>query len=286
MNNYIIGVPSRQRSDMVANKKGIWKYFEPTNEKIKVFIREEELEEYNKYLPLERLRLVNNDINIAQKRSAIYEYAKENGFEHLFIIDDDVDFYQRDESLSSKYTNRKELLDQMDTVNNVIKESLQLCGPEFPLVGLPIKQGSHTRKYMFEKNCPIIRFVCYHMPTLISEDVKVTGLGEVFMSDRYVQLYMMDKGYSTLTNCRYAIGDLGTNYRGGCSETRTVILQSQAARALRKRFPQNVQLKVKSDGLWTEQRLDCQIFWKRFLDKEELRYLPMEKAEGKYGISI
>lgn len=293
--NYLIGIPSRGREFMIEKGTGIWKYFKNSNPySLSLIVREDESKRY--YDKIEdiyeftngnfmcSITSVPDKYNIAQKRQSFLEIAKANKIDYLFIIDDDVDFYYRDESLSSKYTNRYKDLMEKDTVNKILWESIQLCNKKYPIVGLPLKQGSQGRKYAFEKNVPIIRFVCYHVPTLIKEEIKITGLETDFMSDRYVQLKVLNQGYRSLTNCRYAVGDMGTGYKGGCSTTRTVELQKEAAKKLCKTFPKYVKLKIKENGLWNEKRLDCKIDWKGFLDKEELKYLPAKEVMKEWSL--
>ena len=291
--NYMIGIPSRNRGFMIDKKIGVWKYFAKTKHYYPIYlmVRDSEFKSYSgsiRGVQNEQfscfVKKTPNSFNISQKREELLSLAINRRVEYLFIIDDDVDFYFREESLSSKYTNRYKDLMEKDTVNKILYESIMLCNEDYPIIGLPLKQGSQGRKYTFEKNVPVIRFVCYHVPTLIKEEIRVTGLSTTFMSDRYVQLKLLSKGYRSLTNCRYAIGDLGTGYRGGSSETRTVGLQNEAARKLCKKFPKHVKLKIKENGLWNEKRLDCKIDWKGFLNKDEIKHIPKEEVFKKYGI--
>jgi hypothetical protein len=282
--NYIIGIPSRKRSFMIEKRTGVWKYFKKEFGvyPIKLFVREEEVEEYgNKifnYNPHIWIEKVPNDSNIAQKRQAMLDYAIKNNVTYLFIIDDDINIYYREESLSSKYSNKMEEMNKRDAVNKSLYESVRLCNEEYPITGFPLKQGSQGRKYTFEIDSTILHFVCYHVPTLVKEEIRIDGLGTKFMSDRYVQLSMLSKGYKSMTNCRYAIGDYGTGYKGGCQATRTVQEQESAAKELVKIFPGSVELKHKENGIWNEPRLDCKINWKGFLKEGELKYLPKEEG--------
>lgn len=280
--NYMIGIPSRGRSFMIEKRTGVWKYFKEYSYPISIFIREEEVLDYGKVLtgrvPKFDLVSCSNGINIAEKRQEILNKAIKENKTHLFIIDDDINFYYREESLSSKYSNKMEEINSRDTVNKCLLECIALCNEEYPIVGLPLKQGSQAKKYTFELNSQIIHFACYHIPTLIKESIKVTELGTPFMSDRYVQLSLLNKGYRSITNCRYAIGDYGTGYRGGCSITRNVLLQEDAARKLLVAFPGYVELRHKENGVWNNPRLDCKIHWKKFLKKGFLQFIPKEKV--------
>lgn len=292
--NYMIGIPSRSREFMIEKKTGIWKYFKNENSyPLELIVREQESKKYydvineayeNNSNFICSITSVPDSYSIAQKRQGLLSIAIRQRKKYLFIIDDDIDFYYREENLSSKYTNKYKSLMENNVVDKILLESIKLCNEKYPIIGLPLKQGSQGKKYTFEKNCPIIRFVCYYVHTLIEEDVSITGLRTDFMSDRYVQLELLFRGYKSLTNCRYAIGDLGTGYKGGCSETRTVEKQEEAAKKLCKRFSDYASLRIKENGLWNEKRLDCKIEWKKFLDKGELKYVPKEEVKEKYGI--
>ena len=186
--------------------------------------------------------------------------------------------YFRKESLSSKYTNKYDELMELGTVDKMLLESILMCGETYPITGFPLKQASNNAKYAFEKNKQIIHIQCYHIPTLLKEDVHHDGMGVVGMSDRWVQLSLHKKGYRTLTNCRYAIGDAGTGQPGGCTVFRTAELVSEAAKAIHRNFPQVVELKIKDNGIWDVPRWDCTIYLKKYLDEGELKYVPLEEA--------
>lgn len=278
--NYMIAVPSRKRSFMIRERKGIWRYVNPIEDyPVRLFLREEDMAEYRTVLPSSiQVYQCPNEFTIANKRQAVLETAIRNKVRYLFIIDDDVAFYYRDEELSSKYTSKMEIFMQGDCFNRILYEAIMLCNENAPIIGLPLKLGSFGLTRMFPKNIPIIRFVCYHVPTLEKENIKIDGMDAIFMSDRYVHLTLLKKGYYSLSNCGYAVGDLGTGYRGGGSTIRTVENQSHSAKELVKNFPGFVELKVKSNGLWDEERLDCKISWKKFLEEGELPYIPAEEG--------
>lgn len=288
--NYHIFVPSRNRSSLIEKRGGVWKYLGRDSYPVTVIVRQEEEEKYSKEVESRipeydvRVSSVPNKFMIVNKRQRMLDLAIEDGVEYMFILDDDICLYYRDEELSSKYTSKEEEFLKRDSFNNILYESMKLCSEEFPIVGLPLKQGSFNLKYTFPKNIPIIRFVCYHVPTLIKENVRMDGLGTTFMSDRYAHLSLLEKGYASLSNCRWCVGDHGTGYKGGCADTRTAELQGEAAKALSKRFGEDrVSLKWKEDGVWGVRRLDCRIEWKKFLPVGSLSYLP--KEEGRRRIN-
>ncbi|MEM4270639.1 MAG: hypothetical protein QXO70_00930 [Candidatus Pacearchaeota archaeon] len=268
----LICVPSRNRVRLIQEKRGIWKYLDPrtTTYNLKVFVLEKDKEMYSHYIPIGNLISVPDIYYISDKRQAMLEYAIENEITHLFIIDDDIVLYHRDETLPSKYCCRFEEVKRLNSFNRMIQELKSICNETFPIVGVPLKQGSQSKNSEFEINAPIIRVVCYYVPILKRENIKINGLGVPFMSDRYTQLCLLKKGYKSLTHNGFAIDDYGTGKPGGCQETRTPELQSLSAKALANAFPESVTLKVKKgEGYWTEERLDCKLDLKYYIGYAE-----------------
>jgi len=278
--NYCIFVPSRARKDFIEKRIGVWRYISKENPQypFKLVLREKEIDDYYSVGYAGKILTVLNSSSIADKRQAIIDFCIQKEIKYAVVIDDDVSFHYRDENLSSKYTSKFEEIVKRNIVDKILYESLQLCGEKYPLIGLPLKQGSFGLKYTFPKNIPIIRFACYCIPIIKKEKIFANGLNSPIMEDRYLQLSLLNKGYRSLSNCRYAVEDMGSNIRGGCSVTRTIEIQNNAARELTKSFSNYVKLKVKDDGHWKERRLDCRISWKKFLKANELPYLP--KSEG------
>jgi hypothetical protein len=284
--NYTIGIPSRERSFLINKRAGVYKYLYNRDYTYNYFIREEEREAYISALQsFKNIIAVPDDFNIAEKRNDILEYAIKKYIKYLFIIDDDIRISFRDETLTSKYSCRFEEFQARDIFSKLLYESIKFCDESYPIVGIPLRQGSFKLKYMFSINTPIIRFVCYHVPTLVKENLKITGLDTIFMSDRYIQLALLSKGYKSISNGCYSVDDPGTGYKGGCSIVRTVEKQTEAAIKLKKLYPDHIKLKEKSNSaIWKESRIDCKINWKGFLQEVERTYIPFgEGLEKIYG---
>ncbi|DAC71833.1 MAG TPA: hypothetical protein DSN98_08310 [Thermoplasmata archaeon] len=283
--NFLIGIPTRARMHLIHKKMGTWKYFlrEPWNRvpyPLYAFVRESEADEYGEVLQdtYVKIIVVPDSLNIAQKRNEIYEYAANIGKTHVFILNDDVELFFRKESLSSKYTSKFDELMESDTVTKMLLESILLCGEQYPITGFPLKQASNNAKYMFEKNKQIIHLQCYHISTLKKEKITHCGMGVTGMSDRWVQLSLLCRGYRTITNCRYAIGDAGTGQPGGCTVVRTPALVTEAAEAVKRNFPDVVELKIKDNGKWDIPRKDCTIYLKKYLKEGEAPSIPFSEG--------
>lgn len=279
MNNYRVAIPSRGRWESIEKGTGVWRYIFSSSQKVSVYVREEECPQYTKVIDNHKNRdqfklvVIPNEYNIADKRSRITEDAKEDGIEKLFIIDDDVSFSYRDNSIASKYRSQIDMFRSKHGFSFLIAYLLKMTSEHYPMTGLPLRQGSNNKEYCLEKNSQIIRLACYHVPTLKKEGIRADGLGQPYMSDRFVQLELLSRGYTTLSlNC-FAVDDGGTGKAGGCSIDRTPKLQSRSAKAMVEHFKENIELVVKTNGDWKGvKRYDCKIAWKKFLQSGADKY--------------
>jgi hypothetical protein len=278
--NYMIGIPSRGRERLLQKRLGVWKHIDPKKEDYPtvLIVREEETNSYRDTGYMGELIRTSNDSTIANKRDELIQYAIKKDKKYLIMIDDDATMYYREENLSSKYTCLHEKFVKDDCFNKMLLESISLCDEEYPVTGFPIKQGSQGIKCMFSKNRPMHVFVCFHVPTLAKEGIRADGLEAPFMEDRYVLLSLLKKGYKSLSNARFCVGDYGTAYRGGSSLTRNIDNQSETAKKLQKVFPESVELKWKENGTWNERRLDCAIDYRYYLKEGETNFI--EAKEG------
>jgi len=281
--SYRIVIPSRARSGMLRDNRGVWKYVDKDKHFLQVYVREEEYDDYggdNSPVPLIR---VDNEYSTLEKRKFALVSAHRDGIEFLVFLDDDIVVGFRKEEWPSKYCNKKEEVLSNEVFDKMLVESIGLCCGSIPLVGFPMRQVGFVLSgdNPFYKTQPIIRFACYHTPTMIREGLHEKDLGAPYMCDRFFQLSLLDKGYMTITNARYSVDDSGTGALGGCQVTRTVDLQNKSAMNLRERFPSRIELKTKSNGSWIGPRWDCKIKWSSFLQKTESKNLFNKIAFGK-----
>jgi len=283
--NYLIGVATRNRSYLITNRKGLWRYFDPKESfyPIKLFIREIELKSYEKSFPKENIELVPNNFLLPDKRQFMVDYCVSRNIEYLFMLDDDITLFYRDKNLASKYCSNYEKFMEKDSLNKLLLESILLCNEQYPIGGVALKFGSFTKSFMFEKNSFVMQYICIYIPTLQKENLDFRGLKTQFMSDRYINIALLSKGYNTLINCRYAVDDGGIGRKGGCQDfekERIEFLHNEAAKKLQQAFPNYVSLVKKNTAInyWKKPRLDNTVHWKRFLRYKELKYIP--KKEG------
>lgn len=280
--NYRIAIPTRGRSDLIPDRRGIWKYlsYRNTNTPLKIYIREEEYGNYERHLYTKDIESVPNDFKIHQKREYLIQHAIKDKVEFLFVIDDDVSFLIRDNTTAKyKLVDCTSNDDYNNHFNTILQECFYFSSEEFPCMGFAHRAFINAKKYYFEKNSPILQFVCYHIPTLQKEDIHVDDSDLIIREDQYVQLQIINKGYRTLTSVRYITQPFESNYRGGCSNYRTEKMEDKAVKLLQEMFPNMISLRYNNKG-----RISTLIDWKGNIPKEELTYVPKEVAIEKYGV--
>jgi hypothetical protein len=282
LSTFMIVIASREREFMIEKETGFWRYLKYGLYRcpLSLMVREKESKNYydalrNKEDKRWEIPIISvpNEFNLADKRQAMLKIAEREKVDHLIMIDDDIVFSYRDDDLDSKYGSKIEMFEDGSILEDIVTRSIVFCNEKYPMTGFPLRQGANGRKYAYEKNSPIIRYMCFHVPTLLKEEIRFDGLKTPFMSDRYAQLALIDKGYRTITICLYAVDDYGTGYKGGSEKTRTPELQSKSAHNLKHKFPNLVELKTKSNGHWKEERIDCNLKLKRALNEGENPYI-------------
>ena len=275
----LIIFPSRQRAEklLVTYKS----FFEglPDVYEIVALVREEEVGVYQKVLKDTQIEIsyMPNNYSIADKRNTALKIATSLGYEKVFIVDDDVKLYLRRESDPAHFENIKE---NYTAVYQVLNKLESVCTLDTPIVGL-VNRAMAQEKVGFDwiVNEPIIRLCCYNVEHFERENIRPNELGVKFMSDRYAQLSVIEKGYYTLSYNNAVVDDSGTGALGGCAVTRSAEEQTKAAKAMWERFKDYCEPRIKETGRWTEKRVDLTIRWKRDIprgmarisDKDALR---------------
>jgi len=284
-----IGIPSKGRAHRVSERKGLWRYLAPSEnyDNVIVFITPQDLESYAEQLNHNMVVVEEKGILVA--RRSIFDMAKSRGAEVVFMMDDDLTFHVRDENLSSKYNGVVALNLENDTFKKVVAECALICSEDYPIVGLPSKLWSSSKKYSFEKNCPVIDFYCYHVPTLIKEGLGWVVKASELKEGRYTQLSLLSKGHVSISNCRFAVSDydekgskrfvqstLKETEVGGCHSYRTVDKESKASEFIHKCFPHHTELVDKPSGYSGQFIKDITVKWKKFLPDGCIKYVPKE----------
>lgn len=260
----LIAVPTYKRSHMYPNS-GTWRFLpfiKLINLDIKVFIKNtpNEIEAYAK------LKRYSKEYHyydyISELRYFIINYAIIKNYTHLIFIDDDLRFNYKAENMYNLLPMTK----KKDLINDMLRQMIFHCHEITPLTHPNLRFGGNKNKEKFLYNKKAIRCVCLHLPTIKKENINtdIVLKNIKFMSDYYIQLSLLQKGYKTLCINQYTVDDLGTNTRGGCSNTRNRFLHSQSAFVISKLF-QHVKLRKKSNGNWLEPRYDVTVQWSKYL---------------------
>ena len=262
MKNYIIGIPSYKRSDILIKKVGPLQIIPPDMmDNTYLFVREEEMEAYLPVaehfgcglLPLQ----LTEEQGIPETRDAILEYCGEEGIEYLIMMDDDLKLAIHDlnKTKANYYTMDHNMFHMM------IMDLLGHTDEYNILTGITARQFSNVRTTPVTENNRIIQLYCMYIPTIIREGFKFT-YGAPFITDYYFVLSMLVKGYTNKVLNSYTRDDKA-NAPGGCSEMRTVENQNKSAVMLYKQFPEVVRLVQKNNGTWTEPRINPIVSWKK-----------------------
>ena len=275
--SFRIGVPSFRREYLLIENKGIWRYIRPDMPYVRIYTGSDEV---NSYIDAGAdpygITETPPGSSLAFKRQVMLEEANMDGIEYLFGAEDDIILDYRRSDIKTKFypvhTKEGKFLELIET-------SIKICGPKYPMVHPRLRFHADSAKYRYEKNSPAIRFVCFHVPTLMKHGITFNGLGRRYMSDRYIQHSVNSLGLVSIAFGNFVVGDRGTGTKGGCKELRTAEEHSESAREMKRRFPDNIKLKFKNNGNWNEPRVDCIQYLKKYLDKGELQYVPKEIME-------
>ena len=211
-------------------------------------------EQYKKIgMPFEEIEASN----LSTKRAKIVTKAIKEGYETITFVDDDILLGVASmRGLCIKTATNDEFKD-------CLVELAEICSSSFPLVS-PISRGFSSKiDYKYNVNKLAIRIVTVHLPTLDRRQLNYDDLALrrdkriVSMSDKYIQLALINAGHETIGLGKYRIDDRGTGMAGGCQLYRTAKLQSLAAVHLNREFPYITKLRIKkNEGNWTEKRLE------------------------------
>ncbi len=224
-----------------------------------LFVRPTEMKEYlpvaEKYgVGLIELSPVTG--NIVETRDEILKWGEEEHVEKLFMMDDDLQlFWKPDSSTFVKMTDGNHF-------DFMIKTMIAICDPATPIVGITPRQFSNTKTDYAEMDAKIIQVFCFHMETILDEEMSFGRFGIPFKTDYAFVLMMLQRGYHNVSLNRFCRNDVPQR-PGGCSEMRSVKNDNMSARGLAKIFPDLVTPCYKMGTVWKEQRLDVRIRWKK-----------------------
>lgn len=260
---YMIAIPSYRRAEYLLNRVNTLDHMEPRElGRTWLCVCEEEIEGYvpvaEKYgCGIQELCLEEFD-GIPETRDAIFEIAWLRKKKFLIMIDDDIDFaYKPNSKTYITMTGNDRMY-----FAPMIACMLQTCSPKIPVVGITARQFSQNKTELIDYTSRIIQVYCWHMRTILCEEISFSKAEMPFMTDYYVILDLLTRGYKNAVLNRWSRDDT-TQAPGGCAETRTAEIQSECAKKLAHRFPEVVHPYYKTSGTWDEPRINVRVAWKK-----------------------
>lgn len=207
--------------------------------------------------------------NISETRQNILEFCIKEGYKYLWMPDDDLRFYDRE-------TNFKPLPMDVESNTKLFNHLISMSSNRFPMLAVRERFMINTCKYAYELNHKILCNYFIHVPTFHKESISFKYKDMKVYEDRIVQLLLNMKGYRILTTSMYAQSQRHEqNNAGGCSSYRSVEENMRCAKIVHEDFPEYTSLhRTKT---WS--KIEATFFMKRFLEKGELPYIPINEME-------
>lgn len=242
-----------------------------------LWVSKKEEEKYKKvleYLDLKDVKIITGyENNISEVRENILNFCKENNYEYLFSPDDDVRFFSRE-------LNFKLLPLDLNFSINLFNHLSKICSEKYPLVSTRNRFMINNCSVAYEKNYKIHLNYFIHIPTFIKEGITYMYEDMKIYEDRIIQIQLLEKGYTTITTSIYGMDQRhGNNSIGGCSSYRSIKEANRCAELLHSKYPEFTQIFIKNN--WnTGKRKTLKFFFKRFIPKGELNYVPIKEMES------
>lgn len=194
---------------------------------------------------------------IGRVRQWILDYCLAMGEPKVLMLDDDLVFAQRRPDNPALFRNA----DDNEILRAVNDVEVQLGA--YAHMSIAPREGGNRRPEAYIVNTRMLRALAYRVDTLHEENIRFDQME--FMEDFYVSLSLLTRGYQSLTVNYMVQNQNGSNLPGGCSTTRTMERQAEAAVALNAAFPQFVSVVTKKTAsAWQgQERKDVTVQWKR-----------------------
>lgn len=186
---------------------------------------------------------------------------------HILMLDDDLVFAMRRRDVPTKF------YDAMPYEVELIVNSVQrLLDEGWAHGAVAAREGANRVTSDYQYNVRCLRALFYNADILEKHKIKFTDM-EV-MEDFHVALSLLELGYPSITINWAVQNQNGSNLPGGCSDYRTMEVQSKAAFALMDRHPRFVTVVEKeTKTAWGGQpRKDVRVAWKEAYRSGLLQY--------------
>lgn len=177
---------------------------------------------------------------------------------HVLMLDDDLDFATRraDDPTKFRPSTDSDTRNMLRTLEHSLLEG-------FKLVGVSGREGANRDTSQFKEATRQLRVHAIDTQFFGAHNIRFDRLE--FMEDFDVTLQLLELGYPNRVLNGWVHNQRGgSNAPGGCSESRTMAKQSEAAYELHKLHPKFVTVVRKSANNWGDEwRTDVRIQWKK-----------------------
>ena len=245
-----IFIPTRGRADSQVTLS----FFpEELRKEVTLVVDQDEKDNYSQYDC--KIMVCDDSVHdIATKRKFIHDHTDDN---KIVMLDDDLRFYIR------KSTNDWHLRYLEPEEYPALFGLLDVWLDDYAHCGISAREGNNRVEHLSVENTRYMRVLAYNLDKfegVVMDRCKV-------MEDFDVNLQLLKKGLSSKVSYYYAQGQGSSNAAGGCSEWRTLEVQSQGAERLAELHPDVVKVVEKeTKTAWGGAiRKDVVVQWKRAL---------------------
>jgi len=245
MNIYI---PTRGRADQQVTLS----YFpEELRQQVTLVVDYDEADQYTKY-DCKIMVCPESVHDIATKRKYIHENSTTN---KIVMLDDDLRFYIRKKhnDWHLRYLEGEEYPAMFGLIDKWLDD--------YAHVGISAREGNNRVEHLSVENTRYMRVLAYNLDHFDGVEV---GRVKV-MEDFDINLQLLKKGLPSKVSYYYAQGQGSSNAAGGCSEWRTLDVQSEGAERLKELHPDVVSVVEKeTKTAWGGAiRKDVKVQWKQ-----------------------
>jgi TET-Associated Glycosyltransferase len=251
-----IYVPSLNRPEWIIKHGTLSKLPEYLWPQISIVVNtKQQAKEYRQYVPKRIDIVVSNVSRIAPTRMFIGKFAYDKGEKIVAMFDDDLKFYKR----YQKDDMWRLQIMESDTYATMLEE-MEKYLKKYNIVGISARQGNNRQPLNYKRNQRIVRAWAIRTKDLIE-----VNINDTVMDDFDLMLQLLEQGKPNLCIYKYAQDQRGHHaVTGGTATYRTLDSQEEAAKILKDRHPQFVDLvkrKYTSGGF--KERLEVLIHWEK-----------------------
>lgn len=194
---------------------------------------------------------------IGPTRQWLLDYAHAQKEDKILMLDDDLVFAIRRHDDPTKFNTCT------DQDIEALFADIEFQLDSYPHVSVGAREGGNRRTEKYCDNTRTLRALSYRVDALREYNIRFDTAE--FMEDFTVSLELLTRG-QTIRSINWMVQNQnGSNLAGGCSIYRTMERQAEAALALKKRFPNfvNVVTKVTKTAWGGQERTDVIIAWKK-----------------------